>query len=468
MSAGAQLESTLEEALAKRNLVRRILASRHFIKAPLLSSFLEYVCQRSMGERASRISEQEIGTYVFGREPGYDSREDNIVRNYARQLRRRLDDYYAMEGREETLRIEIPKGGYVPLFLSVSDSASEHLSEASEETSNSLLEEGPGDPAPESLESSDFRASSYSIAEREEPKVHTAENTSAMASAPISRLSWVLAMVCLAFALGASVTALSLVWTPWPKHTGARSNPNHALWEQLFTANRDTLIVPADTALVTVEDMNQRQYSLTEYLSWSSVEYAGQGFDTGLRIRKYTDIESLEIANQLVRLPEWKPDRAFMRTASNLHVEDLRDDNLILIGSIYSIPWIQVLDNNLNFRLVYEPKFGRAHIENRHPAPGEAGIYANQWNGVNETDYAVLALIPNLNHTGQILMLEGLDGAGMYAVNDVLFGDRGLQDILQKCVRPDGSLRMFEALLESTSVDSHSTAIRIVSVHMLD
>jgi hypothetical protein len=214
--------------------------------------------------------------------------------------------------------------------------------------------------------------------------------------------------------------------------------------------------------------MNQRQYSLTEYLSWSSVEHPGLGFDTGLRIRKYTDIESLEIANRLALLPEWKPDRSFVRTAIKLHVEDLKDDNLILIGSSYSIPWIQLLDKDLNFRLVYEPKFGRAHIENRHPAEGEAATYANQWNGVNETDFAVLALRPNLNRTGQILLLEGLDGSGMYALRDVLFGDKGLRDILTKCTRPDGTLRPFEALLEATSVDSHSTGIRIVSIHMLD
>ncbi|GGG90134.1 hypothetical protein GCM10011586_00680 [Silvibacterium dinghuense] len=443
VSVEVQRETTPQEAL-----IGRILASRHFIKAPLLSAFLSYVCQRSLREGASRISEQEIGTTVFGREHGYDSREDNIVRNYARQLRRRLDDYYATDGHEELLRIQIPKGGYVPLFLSNHG--------ADKESADSLSENEPYENAQEPV------ARAFSEPEGFQDRYADAQSKLA------SRWPWILATACLTCALGASLTALLWVWMHAPKGLSAGKDPNQKLWAQLFTPNRDTLVVPADTALVTVEDMNQREYSLTEYLSWSSVEHPGLGFDTGLRIRKYTDIEALEVVDELVRLPEWKPDRAFVRTASKLHVEDLKDDNLIFVGSVYSIPWIQLLDNELNFRLVYEPKLGRAHIENRHPTKGEAATYANQWNGVNETDYAVLALIPNLNHTGSILLLEGLDSAGVYAARDMLFGNEGLQDILKQCTRPDGSLRGFEALLESQSVDSHSTGIRVISIHRAD
>lgn len=426
----------------------RIVASQRFARAPLLSNFLLYIVTETVEGRANDLSEHKLGVCVFDRPRSYRTVEDNIVRNYARQLRRRLDEYYATDGRDESLRIEIPKGGYVPLFRSHCEV---NAGMAGQLPENEISEE-PQDAVPNNLEGT------------AEHQGHSAETQ----STPGALWPWVLATVCLALALGASLTALSRMWVHASKSADAGISPKHDLWAQLFTSNRDTLVVPADTALVTVEDMNQRQYSLTEYLSWSSVERPGLGFEPGLRIRKYTDIESLEIANQLIRLSEWKPDRAFVRTASKLHVEDLKDDNLILIGSAYSIPWIQLLDNDLNFRLVYEPKFGRAHIENRHPAEDEAATYANQWNGVNETDFAVLALIPNLSHTGQILMLEGLDGSGMYSLRDVLFGDKGLRDILRKCTRPDGTLRPFEALLEATSVDSHSTGIRIVSIHMLD
>jgi hypothetical protein len=400
----------------RMELVARIVASRRFSRSPLLSNFLLYIVTETVEGRGNDLSEHKIGICVFDRPRSYRTVEDNIVRNYARQLRLRLEDYYATEGLNEAIRIEIPKGGYVPLFTGVCDRNSE--------IAEPLLKDAIPD-------ASRALAQTYLEATVKEPaNLETAQHRG------WSRWVWIPAVVFFTLVVAAGLTTFIRMKIHAAKSASATATGNHALWTQLFDSKRDTLIVPADTALVTVEDMNQRQYSLTEYLSWSSVEQPGLGFDTGLRIRKYTDIESLEITNQLIRLPEWKPDRAFVRTASKLHVEDLKDDNLILIGSVYSIPWIQLLDNDLNFKLVYEPKFGRAHIENRHPAEGEAAMYANQWHGVNETDYAVLALMPNLSHTGQILMLEGLDGSGMYAAKDVLFSDEGLRDILKNVDAP--------------------------------
>ena len=42
--------------------------------------------------------------------------EDNIVRNYARILSKRLEEYFARDRGHEPLRIVIPRGTYVPVF----------------------------------------------------------------------------------------------------------------------------------------------------------------------------------------------------------------------------------------------------------------------------------------------------------------------------------------------------------------
>jgi hypothetical protein len=424
----AHSDIAFEEAL-----VSRILASRHFAKAPLLSAFLSYVCHRTLREGGSRISEQEIGTNVFGRELGYDAREDNIVRNYARQLRRRLDDYYATEGLGEKLRIQIPKGGYVPLFLRSAEPADRAASASIEDVANEISAKGDGQPR----------------------------------SGP--RWAWMVATAGLAFAL--LLCSAALLWVmrkPATKSTPTENTYNHALWAELFTPNRDTLIVPSDTAFVTLEDMHQRIYSLSDYASWSSVEYPVPGFEENLRTRKYTSVVNLETISRLARLPEWKPERSLIRSSRNLRIEDLKEDNIILLGSVYSIPWIALLENELNFRFVYKPKEHRAWIENQHPAAGEAPSYVNHWDGLAETDYAVIALVPNLNRTGHILLLEGLDGAGTEAAENMLFRSEDLQNILAKARRADGTLGGLEVLLESSSLDSHSTSARIVSLHTLD
>jgi len=53
---------------------------------------------------------------VFGRRPSYDPRIDAVVRTEAVKLRARLKQYYDSEGREDRLIIDLPKGGYVPVF----------------------------------------------------------------------------------------------------------------------------------------------------------------------------------------------------------------------------------------------------------------------------------------------------------------------------------------------------------------
>src|ERR1700722_207457 len=98
-------------------LAQRIAASGSLGRSRLLADFLLYVVDRHIRNRTDEITEQQIGVLVFGRAEGYDSNDDNIVRSYARNLRKRIDEYFATEGREETLCLEIPRGGYAPIFI---------------------------------------------------------------------------------------------------------------------------------------------------------------------------------------------------------------------------------------------------------------------------------------------------------------------------------------------------------------
>lgn len=100
----------------QRALVDRILASSLFEKSARLSDFLKYICDRSLNGRPDEVREQFIGHHVFGRPIDYNSADDTIVRVTARQLRAKLRDYFHTYGREERWLVEIPKGGYLPVF----------------------------------------------------------------------------------------------------------------------------------------------------------------------------------------------------------------------------------------------------------------------------------------------------------------------------------------------------------------
>src|ERR1700679_4156324 len=99
-------------------LACRVAASKDLCRSGRLPKFLLYVCEQSLLGKAKEITEQRIGIKIFDRSDDYNPGEDNIVRSYARLLRKRLDSYFECEGSVEPMRIVIPRGGYVPVFQS--------------------------------------------------------------------------------------------------------------------------------------------------------------------------------------------------------------------------------------------------------------------------------------------------------------------------------------------------------------
>ncbi len=99
-----------------RTELHRILASDLFLTAHRPRSFLSFVVDRSLAGTAPGIKEYLIGIEVFDRPPDYDPKDDPIVRIEAGRLRKRLAEYYAGPGADDPILIEIPKGGYAPVF----------------------------------------------------------------------------------------------------------------------------------------------------------------------------------------------------------------------------------------------------------------------------------------------------------------------------------------------------------------
>jgi hypothetical protein len=99
-----------------RKQLDRILSSAGFVRNERLSRFLRFVVQQHLDGRTGEIKESLVGIEVFGRAAGYDTRSDSVVRTEAAKLRARLTEYYAGEGASDPVIIELPKGGYTPVF----------------------------------------------------------------------------------------------------------------------------------------------------------------------------------------------------------------------------------------------------------------------------------------------------------------------------------------------------------------
>jgi len=102
--------------MAVRGELDRVLRSATFAHSHRIRRFLQFVVEEYLGGRQHRLKEYLIGLEVFGRPESFDPRVDSIVRVEARRLRAKLDEYYAGDGSESTLHIQLRKGSYVPLF----------------------------------------------------------------------------------------------------------------------------------------------------------------------------------------------------------------------------------------------------------------------------------------------------------------------------------------------------------------
>ncbi len=414
---------------ARWQLARRITTSKSFAKSAFLTKFLLYVCERALTGRADEISEPQIGVHVFGRRPDYNPGEDNIVRNYARQLRHRLDLYFEEDGHAEELRIVIPRGGYTPVFVSRAQMP------AAVETSLSAV------PETESV----------------------AQKIDAVPLAPAYHRNRVLY-----FAFVVVLIATAIAWLlnehPWSRN----SDLSNVFWSQMFAHARTTYIVPADDGIVMYQNLTKHLVPLAEYvdrtyLSSANTSNVDRSNLEDLEAQRYTSVTDLNAAVRLSALPERQAVHTVISYARELHIQDLKDANAILIGSKYSNPWVELFEKNLNFQFNYEAIPNQSFIRNMSPLKGESPIYQNDAAAPSHRTYAVIALVHNLNSTGWVLMLEGLTMAGTQASVDTVLDANTFRPILEKACDANGNLRPFEVLIETRSFGSNSPQASIVA-----
>jgi serine/threonine-protein kinase len=99
-----------------RSQLDRILASATFQQVDRLKRFLSFIVLEAVAGRSDQLKEYVVGVQVFGKEALFDPRTDPVVRVQARRLRARLQRYYRDEGQADEVVIELPKGGYAPVF----------------------------------------------------------------------------------------------------------------------------------------------------------------------------------------------------------------------------------------------------------------------------------------------------------------------------------------------------------------
>jgi hypothetical protein len=404
----------------KRQLVQRILSSQGFSRSVALRSFLLHITESAINGQTEKLKEQAIGVEVLGRRPDYDPAVDNIVRVRARELRERLAKYYETEGVEESIVITIPKGSYVPEF--------EERQIEAVETTTPLVAEPPIIPA-------------------HEPR-------------PLDRIR--LLLVSVIVALLSIVTILTFyLWKFEHRQNDVTSSvPIRDFWGQLFLKPDDELrIVYADSSLALWQDISGRNIDLGSYLSHNYAQAESDKFRE-VATRTSTSIADLSISVSLAKLAGAFQGRLSAIFARDANIGSLDHDNIFLIGSRRSNPWVDVYEHDLNWQLAQDPVSGAPLYVNHAPQSSEAAQYAIPDSLAVKADeqksyvsYGIVALLKVCGQQNFIILAQGLNTSATQAAGDLITNPERLEVLLRSIGhKPGSNVAPFEALFQITSL----------------
>lgn len=420
----------------KQEIVERILSSRHFQRSERLSSFLQHICELERTGRSDEINERNIGCAVFQLPEDFDPTVDGIVRSHASRLRRKLELYYLREGAQETVRIFIPRGGYLPRFVN----------------------ERRGNEAVTTEHASEIAIASDAIQEET-----TSEPATISTSPSRTRWRWAFVVAVLVMCAG-TVFAV----TSWK-----RAHAVASVWETMFTSDRQTLVVPGDSSLVMWQQMQRRNVSLQEYITGSFTHEAHgsaseQTAADMLVSRRYTSILDLDIVHGISEIAWGMHQSPLLRFARDIRPNDLKDRNIVLIGSAETNPWSHMFEGSMNFVLVKDQDDTTYTVKNKHPMPGEPASWRS-----DPTDQLHIAFCKVTFTAGSgssdsnVLILEGTSTAGTECAWEFLSDTKQMAHLRSQSHAKSNRMPHFEVLLRTSNLAGDATANTIVASRIL-
>ncbi len=424
MNPGGDIAGCLPGIEERRALIDRILASRPFENAVRLRDLLRYLAERSEGEDAVR--EDQIGVAVFGRPAGYDTSHDTLVRVQISHLRKRLQQYFEDDGRNEVWEIMIPKGNYTLSFHALNPEVGLDLAPS---------------PAPVEVQT-----------------VALVEPRRRLASRRVAAL----ALVALAVIAAAA-------WMVRHRDAGAESE-SATLWRDLFGNGQSTYVVLADANLIEFENVIRHQFTPSEYDGKDFESFAMERIkDPEVRRlvlkalqRPMTSVVDAQAAQRIGLWAAQAGAKVEVVGARDMSLRHIAAQNTILLGSRRANPWVNVFENRLNFQTVFEEGTPpRAWFTNRSPRPGEQPEYHQEWSALG---YCRVAYLPNPKASGATLLLSGTDLYSSEGGVDFITGEARVRDLRAKLGLRDGEkMPPFEVLLRTREAASAAPEFDVVA-----
>jgi hypothetical protein len=418
------------------DLVQRVATSR-FSKATQLRDIFFYICRRALADPNATIKEYEIGCNVLGRKEDFNPNDDNIVRVQFTHLRKKLEEYFSSEGKDEPIQIVVPKGSYLPRFEAKSSTV--HVPET---------------------------AATAPLVNQPSPAGRRG----------LSKWVWT-AWVWAALSL---VAILAIGGAYVATRQSAINNPpqpaRDPFWSRLFGNSQPVGVVVADTCLVMLQDVLHTDVLLADYSNRQYPEnILRRETDPKLRsalqliaARQYTSFADTNIAFRLRALTQqFANSRVSVRYARDLSIRDFKTGSFVLIGSRRAIPWVQLFEPQLNFIYQEDKLKHQFYFRNVNPKPGEPAAYIpSEKDGIQET-FADVAFLPNLQNNGSILILSGITMAASEAAGELVLRGNFAAELTRMLGKDGVRDKYFEILLKSDTVAGTVRDFQIVTYRIV-
>lgn len=256
----------------------------------------------------------------------------------------------------------------------------------------------------------------------------------------------------------------------YPPPIKPQSPHSSLIWRLMFSPKQETYVVVNDNCLALIQDLTHIEFRLRDYLERT---YLGSLASYELREiaqRRFTGFADVVVVSKILRLNPVFQDRISIRFARDLAVQDVKTRNLILIGTRRANPWAELYENVLNFSFEFDTRLGRPLYCNKSPRPGEVERYiAGGENGDLDETYALVAFLPNIANTGNVLLIQGTTGLGTEGAGEYITNPFCVEQLAERLElrRKAGRFPYFEVLLRVRTVGGTPKGITYVSHRIL-
>jgi hypothetical protein len=363
--------TTAEERDAVLRELEAILSSYHFRGSKRYPALLRHVVDAALENRTGDLKERTLGVEVFGRDPGYDTNADPVVRVSAGEVRKRIAQYYQEIGNASRVQIALPLGSYAPEFV--------------------LRGPAPADPA------------AYP------------QRLTALETANRHRRAWFRAIL---FAVvGLVLVACGIAGYLYYQGTETGVAAAKKLWNPLLQSSRPILIVVGTSH----PDKMVPENDQTTFGDHMSNPYHHVSVSTAIALARLGGV--LHQRGKDYEIKE----------AVETSLTDIRSRSLILVGAMNN-QWTMQLLGPLRIHLTFENFIARI-VDSENPQQQSWSIGFNEPYSTITTDYAILARFHDPTTEGPVLVIAGLGPYGTEAASEFVQSPQHLADLAAKLPR---------------------------------